>query len=34
MKAHQSQYVWFRKLYILFSRYLYVNTFEEMIFNK
>ncbi|XP_035207427.1 N-acetylglucosaminyl-phosphatidylinositol de-N-acetylase-like isoform X2 [Stegodyphus dumicola] len=34
MKAHQSQYVWFRKLYILFSRYLYVNTFEEMMFNK
>lgn len=25
MSAHQSQYVWYRKLFILFSRYSYVN---------
>ena len=28
MKAHKSQYVWFRQLYILFSRYLFVNSFQ------
>ena len=26
MKAHQSQFVWYRRLYVLFSRYVYVNT--------
>ncbi|KAA0196162.1 hypothetical protein HAZT_HAZT009586 [Hyalella azteca] len=26
MKLHASQYVWFRKLYLLFSRYVIVNT--------
>lgn len=28
MKCHQSQLVWFRRLYILFSRYMYINTFK------
>ncbi|XP_046635319.1 probable N-acetylglucosaminyl-phosphatidylinositol de-N-acetylase [Daphnia pulicaria] len=27
MAAHASQYVWFRRLYIIFSRYLFFNTF-------
>ncbi|PSN52927.1 hypothetical protein C0J52_03013 [Blattella germanica] len=30
MAAHQSQYVWFRKLYMIFSRYTIVNTFKEI----
>ncbi|XP_052768896.1 N-acetylglucosaminyl-phosphatidylinositol de-N-acetylase-like [Mya arenaria] len=30
MAAHNSQFVWFRKLYIIFSRYMYVNTLCEM----
>ena len=30
MSAHQSQMVWFRKLYIVFSRYMYVNTLTEL----
>jgi len=29
MTAHYSQFVWFRKLFILFSRYAYVNTWER-----
>jgi len=33
MKAHRSQFVWFRKLYIIFSRYVYINTFTELIVN-
>lgn len=28
MKEHRSQMVWYRKLYILFSRYLYTNTLK------
>ncbi|CAG0920174.1 unnamed protein product [Notodromas monacha] len=28
MKAHASQMVWFRVLYIMFSRYLFLNTYE------
>lgn len=28
MKAHSSQFVWFRYLFIIFSRYTYVNTFS------
>jgi N-acetylglucosaminylphosphatidylinositol deacetylase len=28
MALHQSQWVWFRKLFVLFSRYTYVNTFR------
>ncbi|XP_045187071.2 N-acetylglucosaminyl-phosphatidylinositol de-N-acetylase-like [Mercenaria mercenaria] len=30
MSAHQSQMLWFRKLYIVFSRYMYVNTLTEL----
>jgi len=30
MSAHRSQYVWFRKLYMLFSRYILINTYEQM----
>ena len=33
MKAHKSQYVWFRKLYMLFSSYILINTYEEMTAN-
>ena len=28
MQAHTSQFVWYRKLFILFSRYTYMNTFN------
>lgn len=30
MAAHDSQLVWFRKLYIVFSRYMLVNTLKEI----
>lgn len=30
MAAHKSQYVWFRKLFMLFSRYTLINTFHEV----
>ncbi|XP_076175697.1 phosphatidylinositol glycan anchor biosynthesis class L [Ptiloglossa arizonensis] len=30
MIAHKSQYVWFRKLYMIFSRYTFINTFQEV----
>ncbi|XP_015907264.2 N-acetylglucosaminyl-phosphatidylinositol de-N-acetylase isoform X1 [Parasteatoda tepidariorum] len=30
MKIHCSQYVWFRRLYITFSRYVYINTFKKL----
>ena len=30
MYQHQSQLVWFRWLYVLFSRYMWVNQWEEM----
>lgn len=30
MYAHQSQMVWFRRLYIHFSRYMVINTLREM----
>ncbi|XP_034942943.1 N-acetylglucosaminyl-phosphatidylinositol de-N-acetylase [Chelonus insularis] len=30
MKAHKSQYVWFRKLYMIFSRYTFINTLQEI----
>lgn len=30
MAAHRSQYVWFRKLYMNFSRYAVINTFKEI----
>ena len=29
MAAHQSQFVWFRQLYINFSRYMIINTLEK-----
>jgi hypothetical protein len=28
MAVHKSQFVWFRKLFVLFSRYTYINTFQ------
>ena len=28
MMAHRSQYTWFRKLYMVFSRYTLINTLE------
>jgi N-acetylglucosaminylphosphatidylinositol deacetylase len=30
MKEHKSQMVWFRKLYITFSRYMLINSLTEM----
>ena len=30
MRCHASQYVWFRRLYVLFSRYCVVNTLEPI----
>merc|ERR1712032_987028 len=30
MMAHWSQYTWFRRLYMLFSRYTLINTLEPM----
>lgn len=30
MKAHESQYVWFRKAYMYTSRYVFVNSFKEI----
>jgi N-acetylglucosaminylphosphatidylinositol deacetylase len=30
MKEHSSQMVWFRKLYIIFSRYMLINTLQEL----
>mmetsp|Transcript_43 Transcript_43/g.46 ORF Transcript_43/g.46 Transcript_43/m.46 type:complete len:259 (+) Transcript_43:104-880(+) len=33
MKCHWSQFVWFRKLFIIFSRYAYMNSFEEVPLN-
>ncbi len=30
MKMHASQYVWFRRLYMLFSRYVLINTYDEV----
>lgn len=30
MWAHRSQMVWFRRLYILFSRYVVINTLREV----
>ena len=32
MRAHKSQYVWFRKLYMLFSRYVLINTYFCLLF--
>lgn len=33
MSLHFSQFVWYRKLFVLFSRYTYVNTLELVDFN-
>ncbi|XP_046387041.1 N-acetylglucosaminyl-phosphatidylinositol de-N-acetylase [Ischnura elegans] len=30
MKAHKSQYVWYRKLFVTFSRYVIINTLKEI----
>ena len=30
MRAHASQYVWYRRLYVAFSRYVFVNVLLEM----
>nr|CAI5829880.1 unnamed protein product [Callosobruchus analis] len=30
MKQHKSQLVWFRRLYMLFSRYMLMNTLQQM----
>lgn len=30
MAQHKSQMVWFRRLYVLFSRYMLINTLHEM----
>ncbi|XP_066589660.1 N-acetylglucosaminyl-phosphatidylinositol de-N-acetylase [Prorops nasuta] len=30
MTEHKSQYVWFRKLYMIFSRYTFINTLQEV----
>jgi N-acetylglucosaminylphosphatidylinositol deacetylase len=30
MQAHQSQLVWFRWLYVAFSKYMWVNAWIEM----
>lgn len=30
MGKHRSQWVWFRKLFVVFSRYTYVNTLQRM----
>ncbi|TRY79452.1 hypothetical protein TCAL_07558 [Tigriopus californicus] len=30
MASHHSQYVWFRKLYMIFSRYVLINTLDQI----
>ncbi|EFC45500.1 predicted protein [Naegleria gruberi] len=30
MSSHESQFVWFRKLFVLFSRYTFVNTLTKL----
>lgn len=30
MSLHKSQFVWFRKLFVFFSRYSFLNSFEEI----
>ncbi|XP_054723252.1 N-acetylglucosaminyl-phosphatidylinositol de-N-acetylase-like [Uloborus diversus] len=34
MRAHKSQYVWFRKLYIIFSCYVYINQYIHFNFSE
>lgn len=31
MKMHFSQFVWYRRLFVIFSRYSYINTLKEVI---
>jgi len=31
MQAHASQFVWYRRLFVLFSRYSFVNDFESVV---
>ena len=31
MALHQSQFVWYRRLFVVFSRYTYVNTFRPLL---
>ena len=31
MREHRSQYVWFRKLYVLVSAYVWVNTLVRVV---
>ncbi len=33
MNEHYSQFVWYRKLYVLFSRYMVINTYERLSLN-
>jgi N-acetylglucosaminylphosphatidylinositol deacetylase len=30
MAAHVSQFVWYRRLFVLFSRYTFINTFKPI----
>jgi N-acetylglucosaminylphosphatidylinositol deacetylase len=30
MKQHRSQFVWFRRLYVMFSRYIAINTLQQI----
>jgi len=34
MEAHSSQFVWYRKLSVLWSRYTYVNTWKEIVLEE
>ena len=31
MQAHHSQLVWYRHLFLLFSRYVYINVFTKIV---
>lgn len=31
MALHHSQFVWYRRLFVLFSRYTFVNTFQPLV---
>ncbi|OMJ24191.1 N-acetylglucosaminyl-phosphatidylinositol de-N-acetylase [Smittium culicis] len=30
MSYHESQLVWYRKFYVIFSRYMYINTYDQI----
>jgi N-acetylglucosaminylphosphatidylinositol deacetylase len=30
MREHSSQFIWFRQLYVLFSRYMYINVLHRV----